>query len=65
MQEHALGVGDELVIDDHIRLTLLAVEAGEALLAVTDSDTNDGGDAEANQLRSGLTVRLISLPTET
>ena len=36
MQDHALGVGDELVIQGHIRLTILAVEGDEVVLALTD-----------------------------
>jgi hypothetical protein len=35
MQEHTLGVGEELVFEGGTRLTILAVEAGEALLAIT------------------------------
>ncbi len=35
MQEHALGVGEELVFEGGTRLTILAVEAGEVLLGVT------------------------------
>ena len=35
MQEHVLEVGEELVIEGGICLTLLAVEAGEVLLGIT------------------------------
>ena len=35
MQEHVLELGDELVIEGGVRLTLLAVEAGEVLLGIT------------------------------
>ena len=35
MRDHALGVGDELVIQGHIRLTILAVESGEVVLGIT------------------------------
>src|SRR5262249_51707927 len=41
MREYTLGVGDELVIEDDIRLTLLAVEAGEVLLAITAPEPSD------------------------
>ena len=35
MQEHVLEVGEELVIEGGVCLTLLAVEAGEVLLGIT------------------------------
>jgi len=35
MQEHALGAGEELVFENGTRLTVLAVGAGEVLLAIT------------------------------
>ena len=47
MQEHALGVGEELVIEGGIRLTLLAVEADEVLLAITAPEPSDGAGPEA------------------
>jgi hypothetical protein len=47
MQEHALGVGEELVIEVGIRLTLLAVEADEVLLGITAPEPSDGAGPEA------------------
>ncbi|HKB35204.1 MAG TPA: hypothetical protein VKD72_02040 [Gemmataceae bacterium] len=41
MQEYALVVGEELVIGGGIRLTLLAVEAGEVLLSITAPEPSD------------------------
>jgi len=41
MQEHALGVGDDLVTEGGIRLTILAVEADEVLLGLTGLETSD------------------------
>jgi hypothetical protein len=35
MQDHALRVGEQLVIQGHVRLTVLAVEEGEVLLGIT------------------------------
>ena len=64
MQEHVLKVGEELVIEGGIRLTLLAVEAGEVLLGVTAPQPGDGGGPEARQRRSGLTVMPRRLPSE-
>jgi hypothetical protein len=45
MQDHALRVGEELVIPGHIRLTILAVEEGKVVLGIT---------AEANHVRGPL-----------
>ncbi len=42
MQEHVLKVGDELVIEGDIRLTLLAVEADEVLLVLIAPEPSDG-----------------------
>jgi hypothetical protein len=47
MQEHVLEVGEELVIEGGIRLTLLAVEAGEVLLGITAPEPSDGAGPEA------------------
>ena len=64
MQEHALGVGDELVIDGHIRLTLVAVEADETLLAIAAAEANDVASPEAHQRRSGVPTVPVRLPSE-
>jgi hypothetical protein len=64
MQVHALAVGDELVFDGHIRLTLLAVEAGETLLAIAASETNEVASPEAQQRRSGVPSVPVRLPSE-
>jgi hypothetical protein len=42
MKDHALRVGEELVIPGRIRLTILAVEEGKVVLGIT---------AEANHVR--------------
>ena len=47
MQEHVLEVGEELVIEGGICLTLLAVEAGEVLLGITAPERSDGAGPEA------------------
>jgi hypothetical protein len=55
MQEHALEVGEELVLAGGIRLTLLAVEAGEALLGITAPEPSDvGGPQDSYCTSSGL-----------
>ena len=47
MQEHLVEVGEELVIEGGICLTLLAVEAGEVLLGVTAPEPGDVAGPEA------------------
>jgi hypothetical protein len=47
MQAHTLGVGEELVIAGGIRLTVLAVAAGEVLLGLTAPEPSDGGGPPA------------------
>ncbi|HKB35201.1 MAG TPA: hypothetical protein VKD72_02025 [Gemmataceae bacterium] len=52
------------MIEGHIRLTLLAVEATEVLLGITATEPNDVGGPEARQRRTGLTVMPMRLPSE-
>jgi len=47
MQEQLLAVGEELVIEGGVRLTLLAVEADEVLLGITAPEPSDGAGPEA------------------
>ena len=55
MQEHALGVGEELVIEGGIRLTVLAVEAGEVLLAISVPEPGDVEGPNAGDRTSSCT----------
>ena len=55
MQEQALGVGEGLVIEGGICLTLLAVEAGEVLLGITASEPSDVAGPEAGYRPSSST----------
>ena len=55
MQEHVLKVGEELVIEGDIRLTLLAVEADEVLLGITAPEPGDGAGPEAG-CRTSITA---------
>jgi hypothetical protein len=55
MQEHALEVGDELVIGGDIRLTVLAVEADEVLLGLTFPEPGDVGGPDAGYRTSSCT----------
>ena len=59
MQEHALGVGEELVIDGGIRLTVLAVEAGEVLLGLTFPEPGDVGGPDAGDRTSSWTREAL------
>ena len=59
MQEHLLEVGDELVIDGGIRLTILAVVTGEVILGITAPQPSDVGGAEARQRRPRMTARPV------
>ena len=63
MQEHVLEVGQELVIEGGIRLTLLAVEAGEVLLGVTAPEPSDGAGPEAGSRTSFCTQGRSAPPT--
>ena len=41
MQDHTLRVGEELVIQGHVRMTILAVDQDEVLLGIT-AEPKDG-----------------------
>ena len=62
MQEHVLEVGEELVIEGGIRLTLLAVEADEVFLGVTAPEPSDGAGPEAGYRTSSCTQGRSSPP---
>jgi hypothetical protein len=47
MQEHELRVGDELVLEGGICLTLLAVEGPEAVFGITCLHPEDAADPAA------------------
>ena len=59
MQEHVLGVGEELVIGGGIRLTVLAVEAGEVLLGLTFPEPGDVGGPDASYRTSSCTREAL------
>ena len=68
MREHVLEVGEELVIEGGVRLTLLAVEAGEVLLGIAAPEPGDVGGPEAGYARRpaprGRSAPPRSLPWE-
>jgi hypothetical protein len=55
MQDHALRVGEELVIQGHIRLTILAVEQGKVVFGITPKP-NDMRGPVASHWRDWLTA---------
>jgi hypothetical protein len=61
MQEYALRVGEELVIHDHIRLSILAVEEDEVFLGIT-TDPSDERGSEVCQWRLWLVAASAPLP---
>ena len=63
MQEHSLGVGEELVIEGSLCLTLLAVEAGEALLGITAPEPSGVAGPEAGDRTSSRTWGRSAPPT--
>ena len=68
MQEHALGAGEELVFENGTRLTVLAVGAGEVLLAITAPEPGGVAGPEAGYARHpetrGRSAPPRSLPWE-
>jgi hypothetical protein len=50
MQDHVLHVGEELVIQGHVRLTILAVDGDEIFLGIT-AEPNDVQGSVIRQLR--------------
>jgi hypothetical protein len=57
MQDHALQVGEELVIQGHIRLTILSVEEDEVLLGI-NAEPNGMQGLSARPQR----LRLMAVP---
>jgi hypothetical protein len=61
MQDHALTVGEELVIQGHIRLTILATEDDKVVLGIT-AELNDVRVAVARQRGSPLATVPVPWP---
>jgi hypothetical protein len=53
MQDHTLSVGEELVIQGHICLTILGVEQGRVIFGIT---------SERNAVRSPSLAELCDTP---
>jgi hypothetical protein len=57
MHDHALSVGEELVIQGHIRLIVLKVEEDEVFLGIV-AEPNSVEDPMSRQFR----LRLVAVP---
>jgi hypothetical protein len=66
MQDHSLRVGDELVIQDHICLTILAVEEDEVILGITaiTAEPNGVPSPMAHPWRPRLMAAPAPLPSD-
>ena len=64
MQDHALRVGEELVLQGHARLTILAVEDNEVVLGITAEPDGVRGPA-ARPWRPRLAVVPVPFPNDT
>jgi hypothetical protein len=63
MQDHTLRVGEELVIQGHARLTVLAVEGNEVVLGITAEPDGVRGPA-ARPWRLQLAVVPVPFPND-
>jgi hypothetical protein len=61
MQDYVLQVGEELVIHNHIRLAILAVEEDEVFLGIT-AEPNGQRAPDARQWRLRVMAALAPLP---
>jgi hypothetical protein len=63
MQDYVLRVGEELVMEGYIYLTILAVEEDKAVLGISDEPNGDRGP-EACPGRPRLVVVPAPLPSD-
>jgi hypothetical protein len=63
MQDYVLRVGEELVIEGYLHLTILAVEEEKAVLGITDELNGERGP-EACQWRTQLAAVPAPLPSD-
>jgi hypothetical protein len=61
MEQYALGVGEELVLEGNIHITLLAVEGSEALLGITFPHLGDLGGHGKDEGELPMTLRPAPL----
>jgi hypothetical protein len=63
MKDHTLQVGEELVIQGHVRLTILAVDQDEVLLGIS-AEPNSVRGPVARQRQDGLTAEPVPLAND-
>ncbi|HEY7310199.1 MAG TPA: hypothetical protein VH643_12625 [Gemmataceae bacterium] len=63
MQDHLLRVGEELVIQGHVRLTILAVEADKVVFGIT-AEPNSVRGPVARPWRPRRAVVPVPLPND-
>jgi hypothetical protein len=63
MQDYVLRVGEKLVIEGYLHLTILAVEEDEAVLGITDEANGERGP-EACPWRPRLVAVPAPLPSD-
>jgi hypothetical protein len=61
MQDLALRVGEQLVIQDHVRLTILSVEGGRVVFGIMPDPKGVRGPA-ASQWRPPPAAAAVPLP---
>ena len=64
MQDHALGVGEELVLEGGIRLTVLAVKEDRVVLGLTAAEPVGVRGPEVRQRRPRRTATPVPVPGE-
>jgi hypothetical protein len=64
MQDHVLRVGEELVIEGRIRLTILAVEEGRVLFGIAAAQPSGVRGSVARQRRLRMAAVPVLLPSD-
>jgi hypothetical protein len=64
MQDHALQVGEELVIEGHIRLNILAIEEGKVQFGIRTAEPSGVRGPVARQRRPRMSAVPVPLPSD-